>query len=91
MSGRPAWRPVVAGRDVMSTADVCAYTGLSRAYIGGQMRDGRLKAKKHGNRWRTTKQHVDEWLVESIDPAEAPEGDAARAERRPTARRVLVP
>lgn len=78
------------GCEVMSTDEVCAYTGFSRAYIGQQMRVGALRAKKHGNRWRTTRDHVDNWVAESRERSEEsnPLITTPRFGRR---RRVLLP
>ena len=48
--------------ELISLQDAAQYAGLSRDSLQGYIRRGRLKAKKLGSQWVTTRAAVDEYL-----------------------------
>ena len=61
--------PLTIG-ELISLAEAAEYSGLSRHSLSTYIRNKRLKARKLGNLWVTTKAAVDEYLasrdIESI-------------------------
>jgi excisionase family DNA binding protein len=53
--------PLTIG-ELISLQDAAEYAGLSRDSLQGYIRRGRLKAKKLGSQWVTTRAAVDEYL-----------------------------
>jgi hypothetical protein len=53
--------PLIIG-ELISLADAADYANLSRHSLSTYMRKGRLRAKKIGNVWVTTRAAVDEYL-----------------------------
>jgi excisionase family DNA binding protein len=57
----PQTGPLTIG-ELISLQEAAAYAGLSRDSLQGYIRRGRLKAKKVGPIWVTTRAAVDEYL-----------------------------
>jgi excisionase family DNA binding protein len=57
----PQTDPLTVG-DLISLQEAAAYAGLSRDSLQGYIRRGRLKAKKVGPIWVTTRAAVDKYL-----------------------------
>jgi excisionase family DNA binding protein len=62
MSHDPAPDPLATG-ELITLAEAAEYAGLTRGSLKDYVKRGRLKAKKLGNFWVTTRAAVDEYLA----------------------------
>jgi Helix-turn-helix domain len=53
--------PLTVG-DLISLHDAAAYSGLTRDSLHGYIKRGRLRARKLGSQWVTTRAAIDDYL-----------------------------